>query len=415
VLVYAEGRHVYPLLPVISELGAGGSPPVVLDQDLSPDARAQLLAAGLEVVDPAQAPGATTASDLAPLAAEAWRAAAGAPALAALGEEEIGTSIWPLVAFQFDWLFETGFVEIGRRLSVAQAAVAWLEPTALLTPVDTSVNDLAWVATCKARRIPVIAQLHGATYIEPGRSLWGRGEADLTAVWGELTREWHVAATDRPHAAFSAVGYPRFDELAQQRPDRARARAARGFGEEIVVVLLTSMAGGAVGSYYRSPLDIYRGFLDAVEGVPDAAAVVRPHPASDLTAALVGAAGRGGRTSVDTGGDLVELLAAADVVVGQPTTSLLEAMVLDRPAIVWAAGAAPELLWWERHAPLPTARTAEQLADLVLRLARPGSPRDAALRDQGLLLDLLVGPRDGGAARRAADLVARVAACHEVT
>ncbi len=409
-LVYAEGRHVYPLLPVVRELAAARLlHPVVVDQDLAAGVREELEDSGIAVYAPGSADAGV--AGLARRAADAWSADRAAPALAALGEVELGVPLWPLAGFQFEWLMLSGFAEIERRLAIAEATVAALRPAVLVTPVDTSVNDLVWILACRRRGIPVVTQLHGATYVEPNADLWGRGEADVTAVWGELTREWHLEATTRPAESFVSVGYPRFDELATvpQVDERVAAREALDVAAEPVVLLLTAMAGGAVGTYFRAEAAVYDLFFEALERIAGAVAVVRCHPASEPDTAAAAAARHDVRTVLDASGDLLPLLLAADVVVGQPTTALIEAMLVERPVVLWLAESADELSWWLRHGELRTARGPEELRRLVAELAAPGAARDAALADQAAFLRRLVGSCDGGAAARTAALVARVA------
>ena len=412
VLVYAEGRHALGLLGVLHEIELGGRCRIALvDQDLLTAVRDRVKDAGIALVDPTAAPDCPDTDRVFNGLDTAWSADRNASSLQTLGTSEIGISLWPLVKFQFDWLMGDGLQELERRIGLARATVAWIGPVALLTPVDTSVNDLAWVFACQASGAPVVTQLHGATYVRPAHDLWGRGEGDVTAVWGELTRAWHLEATQRPPDSLVTVGSPRLDELAGGTAvpaERGRTRADLGVTDEVVVLFLVTMARGGLGVYFGSALDVYDEFFRGVGRVDDVQVVVRSHPAADAGSAMAAASRHAVRSRINPEQDITALMLAADVVVGQPTTALAEAMVLERPVVLWSAHTAPEMLWWRTASDLCEARTADELACLVRELAAPGAAREAVLRTQAAFLDTLAGPRDGAAAARTARLVERV-------
>jgi hypothetical protein len=393
VLVHAEGRHLMPLLPVLDELVRDTRIAVIAD-DLDLAGRRELETRSIQL-----------------LHAHPRRSKLRLPLYCpALPFRDYDLA--PLVRFQLEWLVRHGVAEIDGRLGSADRTLQSLSPHTLLLAVDTSVADLSWVLPAHRLGIPTLTQLHGSLYIRPRSTLWSRGSGGQVAVWGPLTRDWHATALSLPAELFVPVGYPRFDELvAAGAPDRASSRAALGAApDDRVLLFLVSMAGGALASLYGSSLSVYDEFLRGATAADADAVVVRTHQATDARVPQLVARRHPLRVVVNPPLTLEQSIAAADVVVGQPTTAMLEAMVLEKPTILFTACASSEVLWWLDHVDLPAAGSSAELAAALQRLSLDPSERERILRRQKELLSLCAGTIDGGAGRRTADLVRSLAA-----
>lgn len=428
VLVYAEGRHAETLGPLIKEMQSDPQFHVVtLTQDMSESCQREIAAAGGPLFDAEGRFGADArvhAQRIASEVRERWEKSPLAHDLQQFGERRLGMSIWTLVRFQFTWLFSQGIGEVFRRTLIAEDALRAIEPNLLLTPVDSSVNDLCWILAAKAQGIPTLTQLHGAVYVRPTGYIWGRSFSDRLAVWGPMMRQWYVEETARPPGQFACVGYPYFEGYRQRYEKLDRSAILRRIGLEDrrpVILFLVSMTGGAVASYYRSQRKVYASFLESLQTVPNAQAVIRTHPASDPSLPRYLADANSIRCLLNPPITLMELLKVSDVVVGQPTTALIEAMLVKKPVIFFSEQMAEDLMWWLQHGNLRRASTSPELAALLARVLGDNEERARMIRDEDGFLPKVTGPIDGLAGRRTIDLakgmmgVSNVETFHQVS
>lgn len=412
VLAYAEGRHADTLIPLFRAMHEDMDLALtVLTQDASKTSLDALRRMGVRLSDPEAFLNGRMQREVEEAASalsKCWPVIDRLPELLHAGQEEFGVSLWPLVEFQFHWLFKRGFADLLRRIRVAGATLDRLRPDLLLSPVDSSAYDRCWILSARARGIPSLTTLHGAVYVQPTGSLWGTVCADRLAVWGPITRAWHVKATGLPEDHFSCVGYPLFDSFMSRyeilEPHAIRRELGLDKGGP-VILFLVSMAGGAVGSYYRSAWEVYDAFFRGVSIIPEAQVIVRTHPASDPRAASACARRYTSRCLVNPPTDLLTLLRVADVVVGQPTTALLEAMLAGKPVVLFEVLMAKSLSWWLEYSELAVVDDPLHLAGVVQKLIADPSKRREVLDEQARFLDSFVGPRDGGSAGRTIRLV----------
>lgn len=415
VLVYGEGRHAETMWPLLKEMLKDRDLLVIgLAQDMPEGIRHDLVRSGGVLFDAdgrfGDAAGKRAEHSAATIRAR-WDATSSDEKWQTFGAHIAGVSLWPLVKFQFAWLFQSGVSEIFRRALVAANTLDLLRPKLLLTPVDSSVKDLCWLLPAKTKGVPTLTQLHGAVYTQPSGAIWGRSHADKLAVFGQLTREWHVKELGRPADDFVCVGYPLFDELIQHYNDVDGDALRQRIGleqDKPVVLFLVSMTGGAVGSYYGSARRIYESFLSALQAVGHAQAVIRTHPASDANLPNFLAGKAGARCIVNPDTDLVSILKVADVVVGQPTTALIEAMLVKKPVVLYAAEMADEMLWWTQHGKLQVAGNEHELAATIKRLLEDRNERAKIIQVQDAFSIKVTGPVDGCAAARTLELAKKM-------
>lgn len=399
ILVHAEDRTLIPLLPVLRALRLQPTlTTAAIADDLNPHGIASVREIGLPIL---QTSGLRTRSRF---------------RLPAVGEQLHhlrfrGYDISPLVAFQFDWLLRHGVGEVDRRLIAAEKTLEAVRPQLLVLTSDTTVRSLCWILPARQRGVTTVAQMHGALYTRPRPFRWARGgAADVTATWGALNREWQATALQQPLERFVPVGYPQFDVLRARVEELDRSMLRRRLGvvaDETLVLFLVTMPGGVLAPHFGSEVRIYEAFFTAAARSGVAAVVVRSHPARSPSPEHVAAIadGLGIRVHVNPPSDLAETVVAADVVVGQPTTAMIESMLLGRPTILFGAHAADEVLWWTERATLPFARDGKQLGRLLQDLRQDPSKRDEMLALQEQFLEVAAGAVDGHAADRTVDLL----------
>lgn len=399
ILVHGEHRLVVPLLPVLRALR--DEPTIstaVIADDLDPQGIASVREIGLPLV---QATGLRTRSR--------FRLPPVGDSLHHL--QFRGYDISPLVAFQFDWLLRHGVGEVDHRLRAAEKTLDAVQPQLLVLTTDTTVRSLCWILPARRREVATVTQMHGAVYTRPRPFHWARGgNADVTATWGDLNREWQATALQQPLERFVPVGYPQFDVLRARvgELDPAVLRGRLGVApDETLAVFLVTMTGGVLAPHYGSEARIYEELFAAAARSGVAAVAVRSHPALSPSPERVAeiAVGLGVRVHVNPPLDLAQTVTAADVVIGQPTTAMIESMLLDRPTILFGAHAADEVLWWTERSTLPFARNGEELERLLRDLLRDPSERDRLLALQQRFLEVAAGPVDGHAAERTVELL----------
>jgi len=412
VLVYAEGRHNHDLIPLILELQRNSDIEVIaVSQDMPETCMTILRDERVTLCDPSTYDSVDLRREVGEVAdsvAAKWSEIRDDPGLNDLGREHVGISLWPLTKFQFRWLFAEGFSYAARRGRLALATLEHLQPDVILSTVDCSLHDLCWILPGQSLDIPCITQLHGARYITPASHVWNLGSYDKTAVWGSLTAAWHTEATGRPAEDFVLAGFPVF-ETSKQRYDSTdvdEVRTALGLdAAKPVLLFLVSLVEGCFASYFQSELAIYDAFFSGVRKIPNVQTVIRAHPGANRQFLEQYVLQVSTPCWLNPESELLPLIKAADVIIGQPTTALVEAMIVKKPVVLFNASLAPDLAWWLEHSDLCSVDRSEELSDLVQSILTNQRRRATLIAAQNRFLDILAGPIDGRSCQRIIRLI----------
>ncbi|HEV8255116.1 MAG TPA: hypothetical protein VGQ78_10185 [Vicinamibacteria bacterium] len=218
-------------------------------------------------------------------------------------------------------------------------AIAAVRPALVCLYAESSGWGRAAVAACREAGVPTLAIQHGILYPKYYSYRHGPDEGgcplpDRTALFGESARRLLLELGHYPPQSLVLTGSPKFDELlaAAARRDRAALRRGLGVAEDERLVVVASRHR-AIRDTHASIGPVLPGLVRAIESIPAVRCLVKPHPAeapADYAPDLAGAA----RIRVLPGGDLVELLQAADLLVTVESLSAVEALVLGRPVLV---------------------------------------------------------------------------------
>lgn len=216
-------------------------------------------------------------------------------------------------------------------------------PTALLTGTSFAADDDAlWWAWAREQGSPSTAFVDQASsYRERFTPSWGSflepGPDRIGVVDEAMRRE--IVAQGAPPAAVHVVGQPAYDPLHDVTPGRrAQARAALGVGPQTCVALWigeppppprTIAEDKALRGYTESET-VRLAHAAFAACAPDRLFLVRPHPVHQATGGAPAPCADDVR--MDHGAKL-DALAAADVVIGQTSTALLEAWMLGVPVL----------------------------------------------------------------------------------
>jgi hypothetical protein len=235
-------------------------------------------------------------------------------------------------------------------LQVPWAVRCYEEMSAVLLAARPAVTCLyaessgwgrAAVAASKALGVPTLGVQHGILYPKYYSYRHDADEAecprpDRTAVFGDAAKRFLVMAGRYAPDSLRVTGSPKFDELlaASRQWDRAAIRAGFGVRQDQQLLAVASRFQG-IRDTHQSIGTAFAPLLRAVEAMPRARLLVKPHPAEPTTGYLGAlAAERATRAALVADADLMRLLFAADLLITVESLSAVEALVLDRPVVV---------------------------------------------------------------------------------
>lgn len=257
-----------------------------------------------------------------------------------------------LTAAGIDWDAWTTVVEqvAGQQFPVAQALVAALDRLAIGYAIELIVVNEDWllaakttVAWGKARGVPTLHLEHNPTLCYP-YTVHDQQNAERMVVWSDDSRRLYGDAHFDPQR-LSVLGLPQFDHLRAARAKRQDARlklcAELGLdpGRPLVVLGTTLLADHMLASEPDLQERSVRAYLNVALALRGEAQVVikgrRPAGRFDAEAIAALAATLGLTSSDYRYADSAPLafLLAADLIVAVDSGLLVEAMLVDTPAI----------------------------------------------------------------------------------
>lgn len=277
-----------------------------------------------------------------------------------------------------------------------------IRPRLVVVGNDRWWIGMGWVLAARALGIPTLSIQDGVAWNTPS---WWYATADRVAVNGS-----HLEGLLQDHGVdagrISVVGQPRYDAMTPDLLDRRRldARRRTGLRNGDFAVLFATQPNQD-DAYVRT-------VVAAVLESADVHLLLRPHPSTE-PAALDAArrlAAQNERIHLTGDADILDCMAAADLVVAQNSTVVLEAALLGKPVITANFTGLPEFVPYASLGISRQATTPARVSELVSAGARgePGyDPYDPEVRRN---IEFLIGPVDGAAADRVACLIQEFAA-----
>ena len=332
-----------------------------------------------------------------------------------------GVDLWPLLRQRFSYLFREYAHCVLLHCEAAERIVASERPDAVLLEYEEGSYGRAAMVAARKAGVPSVALqhgLHGGAYIPSyffRRTAWEQG-GDIsacpiptkTAVFGEVTRSYLCEDSAYPAEAVAVTGTTIYDDALAfgKQADKAAIRKNLGFAEEKVVTVLSSIF---------TEIQDRRWFIEhslAAAADRDLQCVVKLHPREDaetwqLIADRMGVA----RPLVRRDG-LWQAIVAADVVVSWYSTTVLDALLLDRPVVVLRVPGKnnPESL--AGRGGVMIVDDQRELSEALRLLVMDRQKRDTLVdRGRQLLVEHIY-KCDGRAAGRIGALIAAVADAH---
>jgi hypothetical protein len=332
-----------------------------------------------------------------------------------------GVDLWPLLQQRFSYLFREYAHCVLMHCEATERIMASERPNAVLLEYEEGSYGRAAMVAARKAGVPSVALqhgLHGGAYIPSyffRRTAWEQG-GDIsacpiptkTAVFGEVTRSYLCEDSAYPAEAVAVTGTTIYDDALAfgKQADKAAIRKNLGFAEEKVVTVLSSIF---------TEIQDRRWFIEhslAAAADRDLQCVVKLHPREDaetwqLIADRMGVA----RPLVRRDG-LWQAIVAADVVVSWYSTTVLDALLLDRPVVVLRVPGKnnPESL--AGRGGVMIVDDQRELSEALRLLVMDRQKRDTLVdRGRQLLVEHIY-KCDGRAAGRIGALIAAVADAH---
>jgi hypothetical protein len=323
-----------------------------------------------------------------------------------------GIPLLPALEEVFAHAFRSIAPSCAAMLRTARRLLDVERPAAVLVTYETGPEQRALVIESARAGIPTIGLQHGLVFdnhydymhgdvtAHPLEAPSGFAVPTVTCLWGPRFARTLIEAGGYPADAVAVTGNWRYDDYFARAgaERRAATRVALGVPPEARATLILS-AGQSPAAYF----DLC---LAEVGRLRDAFSLVRPHPADADSVALDPLLAHGLPRSRLVRGNIVDALAAVDLVVSQTSTVVLEALLLGLPVIVVNSEGLPDFadVFASTGACIVTT-TAEELRQALYSLAADG---DTAFRlrthRREFVRDWFFDD-DGGAAERVADVV----------
>jgi hypothetical protein len=330
-----------------------------------------------------------------------------------------GCDAWPLLEPAFMGIAYLQFPWSAQVMDQLGAALDALRPSAVVTYAEAGGWGRAMVLEARRRGIASVGLQHGFIYRhwlnylhEPDEMAPSPGNAadqgfprpTRTLLYDDFAAEHLRSAGRFPASALAVTGSARLDSLVHRArlvtaDDMERTRRAVGAGEGQPVVV--------VAAKYTQIATVFAQLVRDSAEVPGVRLVVKPHPAETAAPYLAAARGAAHVGIAPSGVDLADLTRIARLLVTVNSTAAIEAMVMGVPSLVLAmpnnltpfveAGAMSGVVEGAPIGPALRAILADERGRAELLR------RSAAFMSRYRVLS------DGGAARRAAEEIVRLA------
>jgi hypothetical protein len=294
------------------------------------------------------------------------------------------------------------FPKVATDIDHAHAALAPHNTALLVIPNDCQPLMRSWTLVAKKLGKRTLVVQHGhLDYTEDEDHL----TADYSAFWSEAIAQDYISAGLHPRQAL-VTGSPNADDYAGRR-ERSRYKGARAG----VLIITTGNPGVQAYIHETWVCDYIAGVLAALSVRLDQITLtVKLHPGEDgslYKAKLASLLPAG--TEVKDGGNLVQMISEADVVISPPSTVVIEARAAGTPVILLSTMSVDGRPTSLRHARGVVA--VDRYEELPAALDQVLSGHH--LRSDAWPIDRYLGPVDGLASQRLLEATCALASSQE--
>jgi hypothetical protein len=232
--------------------------------------------------------------------------------------------LWPVLQSDFDSLFEIQLPKTLALVRGCQQTMAQLRPGCIVLPADVPYLHRVLVEAARSLQIPSVVLLHG---LPPGENQCGQYlQTDYIFGWGPAMIDLFVSTGSHADRIVT-TGFPQLDVYHSSEPRfHANHRPAR------VMVLTRVHNFSKVLCTDDEPALHLQSILSALNDLPSIQLIVRPHPSErgQYYHELLRQWGMPD-LPVRDGGPIAQLLAEADLIIGDNSTVSVEAVAAGIP------------------------------------------------------------------------------------
>jgi hypothetical protein len=250
-----------------------------------------------------------------------------------------GVSLMPVLRDELKRIFLHILPECAHMLKVAKQILRRERPDGVMLTYETGPFQRALVIQASRMGIPTIGLQHGgipfghSDYMHssvtatPQDDSLGFCVPEITCVWGEF---WKRNLTEQGFYApetVAVVGNWRYDHMISV------SRGINILHQKRYLGIPDSKQVVAILSGTQKTVDYVRQCLDAVSAVPGCHPVIKLHPSENPEPVRRLIHRRGHSSDILIEGHLLELLTTANIVVCQYSTTIFDALLLEKPVI----------------------------------------------------------------------------------
>lgn len=318
---------------------------------------------------------------------------------------------WRLLGNELRWLFNREFPRLVPVLAVAEHIISQHRPDLIITADDADQRSRAFSLTGKHHRVPTLVIQQGLF-----RNDYPEGQffsATKIACMGEQSRSVLLDQGVLPDEIV-ITGPPGFDRLIDDHEDHSMAvRKNLGIREGVKMVLFASQPY-YVGLYRSKKIrrDMIRAAFSAIQTLPNAHLVVKPHP-SDRVSELESLCGKRRKVSFcDKNEDISILIKACDVFMGMASTTVLQALYIGRPVITIDFPESGVVSPYFESGATWVARSSEEIITYLELLTSEGNSAERSAKElaRGRFVKEMAYLPDGRSTQRVVNLISKILA-----
>jgi hypothetical protein len=322
------------------------------------------------------------------------------------------------------YYFLTRFPRIVGLIEMAGRMIDEEKPNLILVANEYGVFERALVVAAKRRGIPTLAVQHGVIHSEHKGYMYRKHEIspdgsakspycpipDKTAVYGPVHKHMLTKLSAYPEGSVVVTGQPRYDRLKHVERLYSRERFLRKYNIDLndKIILWTTQCHALSADENRRNL---RCVLEVVRDLTNVTLIIKQHPGEGMnhTRMIKDYLVKYKTNAVMTPGDsdTYEQLYACDLMISRTSTTVIEAVALDKPVIMLelVADASPIGLDYVKEGVAIKVCTEEELCPAIEKLLVDDSQ---LARNRKHFVEKYLYKLDGKATARLVNLISKM-------